>query len=78
MHELPMLQSHRKQSVLVTSATITQKTDCAIYNVKVMTNVTIALKKDFASYQRSNHIQNRSRKLQRNNHTQNRLRTEPT
>ena len=43
-----------------------------------MTNVTIALKKEFASYQRSNHIQNRSRKLQRNNHTQNRLRAEPT
>lgn len=43
-----------------------------------MTNVTIALKKDFASYQRSNHIQNRSRKLQRNNRTQNRLRAEPT
>lgn len=78
MHELPMLQSHRKQSVLVTRVIITQKTDCAIYNVKVMTNVTIALKKDFASYQRSNHIQNRSRKLQRNNHTQNRLRAEPT
>lgn len=31
MHELPMLQSHRKQSVLVTRVIITQKTECASY-----------------------------------------------
>lgn len=29
MHELPTLQSHTKQSVLVTRLIITQKTECA-------------------------------------------------
>lgn len=65
MHELPTLQSHRKQSVLVTRVIITQKTECASYQ-----------RNNCTSYQLNNDTENRLRYLQRKGSDQRNDRTE--
>ena len=71
MHELPTLQSHRKQSVLVTRVIITHRKQ----NVLV-TSATITQKIECTSYQLNNDTENRLRYLQRKGNDQRNDRTE--